>query len=46
MDSIKKKMNSLKTETLQMQDRIQELEEETAQANKISEQCDHDVRYV
>ncbi len=29
-----------------MEDRIKELEEETAQSNKVSEQCEHDIRYI
>ncbi len=44
MDAIKKKMNSLKSETLQLQSTIEQLEEQTKQANKISEQCDIDIR--
>ena len=45
MDAIKKKMSSLKSETEQLKAFITELEEQTTNANKISEQCDVDVRY-
>ena len=46
MDSIKKKMQGLKSETEALQREISELEEQTKRSNKVSEQCDLDIRLI
>ena len=46
MDSIKKKMQSLKSETDILYYQIRGFEEETKEANKIAERCESDVREV
>ena len=46
MDSIKKKMQSLKSETDILYTQIRGFEEETTRANKIAERCEGDIRDV
>ncbi len=44
MDAIKKKMNSLKAETVELLRNIAELEDQTKRSNDISDKCELDVR--
>ena len=44
MDAIKKKINSLKTETETLNKRITDLEQNTKDSEAVSAQCDVDVR--
>lgn len=44
MDAIKKKMQSLKTETDQLTVLIGQLERQTVESNKTSEQCEQNIR--
>ena len=44
MDAIKKKINSLKSETEFLTNRIAELERNAKESDAISNQCDLDVR--
>ena len=46
MDAIKKKMQSLKTETDTMFKQIRDYEEETKAANERANQCDTDIREI
>ena len=46
MDAIKKKMQSLKTETDTLYSQIQAYEEETRQANEKASQCEGDIREI
>ena len=46
MDAIKKKMQSLKTETENLMKTINNLEDETKAANDVANQCDCDIRDI
>ena len=46
MDAIKKKMQSLKTETDNLYSQIRGFEEETKIANDVASRCESDIREV